>query len=55
MEAVLAINAAAWPAELSKKIPGAAAATGTLIEALVRSPLVTVKAAWACPLSCHGT
>src|ERR1039457_6491589 len=55
MEAVLATSAAPWPEEVSRKIPGARFATGTVMGALVRSPLVTVTAACVCPNSCQGT
>ena len=55
MAAVFATNTAAWPVGLSKKIPGAMLAIGTLTGALVMSPLVTVSAAWVCPKSCQGT
>lgn len=55
MEAVFATNTAAWPAGFSKKIPGAAFAMGTVIGALVKSPLVTANAVCVCALSCQGT
>jgi hypothetical protein len=54
MEAVFAINTAAWAAEFSIKIPGARLANGTVMGALVRSPLVTVNAACVLPEELPG-